>query len=311
MNNSSWKNKEYLDQIERFAKMLSKSKAIHITFRNDEETCFMLCLMADSWNIHPHVVAANSFYDNFGRLSHTGKLLKLILTSSPLVKSVDVKHEGNWDLVSNKFKMVDNVPVPLWEPSIESTLSCTVTVTLTDDKQYTETTVLGDLDPSFRELNQAWAMRPYNQIHNHTLRQITNGKLSHIVLDMDSTEAFEEQNAANKLGNLESIVIKTSKEQNSDTHEIDANFDDDIESELIESTPQKSDDFVQLKEKQTNLLMLIVDCSIESINKQKKIEEWVKEAQAAKTNLTDIEQHEVSNLYDELVKKLQSQTVAA
>lgn len=313
MNNTSWKDKDYLDQIERFAKLLSKSKAIHITFRNDVETCFMLCLMADGWSIHPHIVAANSFYDNFGRLSHTGKLLKLILNESPLVEKVDVSYEGDWAAVSNKFKMVDNIAVPSWEPSIEATLSCTITVKLTNGETHIERTTLGDLDLNFRSLNQAWAMRTYNQIYNHTLRQITNGKLSHIILDMDSTEAFEEQTAAEKLASDNSIVIRASKEESSMDDNVSPEIDQnvEVETDTVISTPINSDAFILLQKEQVVLLSAIDSNDVQQSDVQAQIAQWVGSVQKEQDALSSSEQMELSNLYDSLVKKFKAQAIAA
>lgn len=275
---SKWLDQNYIDRIMAFAKIMAKSRTINIHFRNDVETCFMLTMQADIWGVHPEFVAANSFFDTYGRISQTGKLVKLVLLAHDSVKDVTSDYSGDWSLVNNKFKLgEDQSPRPLWNVQDESGLYFELKVQLTDGTVISEKVCMGDIDPSIRALNEAWVSRPYNQIFNHTIRQVAFGRLSHLLNGIETDETHDEIKAVNK-------QLSQKMETNSASDELASPTSDDVEqtsmTEQPDSEPAKQGVEVsqlvkELLDDADEIQELIDSELVEHHVKTERLSEWV------------------------------------
>jgi hypothetical protein len=276
-----------------FAKIMAKSKTINIVFRDDLETCFMLCMQADQWNLQPDFVAANSFYDDYGRLSQTGKLLKMVMLNNTHVDKLEAVYSGDWDVVKNQFTVEsDGIPYPKWDAAVETDLMLEIKVLLSTGETVTESITMGSIDPTLRSFNSAWTTKPYNQIYNHVIRTLAFGKLSHLVHCTDTIEAEEEQNAAKRIRNNKT----TPKSSQPDSQPEQAT--DPIETKVILSEQAQTliDETPSLRE---NLESTYLDMEI----KEECLGDWVNKVQKYATNkdCTDVDKHELSAAYDHLV----------
>lgn len=302
MNTQNWKNKDYIDSLMFFAKIMAKSKTINMVFRDDIETCFMLCMQADQWNLQPDFVAANSFYDDYGRLSQTGKLLKMVMLNNTHVDKIEEVYSGDWDAVKNQFTVEsDGIPYPKWDVSVEATLMLEMKVTLSTGEIVTESITMGSLDPTLRSFNSAWTTKPYNQIYNHVIRTLAFGKLSHLVHCSDTVEAEEEQNAAKRIRHNKlapnSSQSTTKPKQSTEPVETKVSLTEQAQT-LMDETPA-------LRE---NLESTYLDMQI----KEECLGDWVEKVQqyATNENCTDLDKQELSATYDDLVELIK-QTEAA
>lgn len=294
MNMQNWKNKEYIESLMFFAKIMAKSKTINIVFRDDVETCFMLCMQADQWNLQPDFVAANSFYDDYGRLSQTGKLLKMVMLNNPHVDKVEEIYTGDWDLVKNQYTIEsDSIPYPKWDVSVEANLMLEIKVTLSTGEVITESITMGAIDPTLRSFNPAWTTKPYNQIYNHVIRTLAFGKLSHLVHCADTVEAEEEQNAAKRIRHdktaPKSARPDTKPEQTSDP----------VGTKVI-LTERAQTLFDEVPELQESLKSTYLDME----TKEECLGDWVEKVQkyAKNADCTDIDKQTLSKAYDGLAK---------
>ncbi|MBY7854323.1 hypothetical protein KW429_11505 [Vibrio fluvialis] len=235
---ASWKNKEYLEAVTAFAKIMANSRAIHVCFQGQVETCVALIMQAEQWDIDdPFYVGANSYFDQYGRIAQTGRLMKRIISNHPTVESVEADYKGDWHLVENKFRMELGRPVPTWDSSLDKGLSLTITIKFVDGTSHQDTLSLADIDVSYRQLNSTWATDPKKQLFNYLIRNIGHFELSQLVLGYDMHEAYsdsaveqEKKQAPHKVHTLPHTETKdnaaTGHEVNGISHELESKLSD-------------------------------------------------------------------------------------
>lgn len=195
-----WLDEQYLSQLERMAKMLSKSFLINASFRGDEATIVMLLMKAEAWGVAPDYVLANSFFDDYNNICHTGKLYKLILEKSPEISSVIITEQGPWDQTYHNYKLQIGAngvkeTIPKWSETIESQLSVTIKVTFVDTSRSSivKTLNLSQVDTSIRELDKTWKSSPRHRLENLLIRDLCHSELYHFVNGYGMEDIVAEQ----------------------------------------------------------------------------------------------------------------------
>lgn len=304
MIKSNWKDADYIERLMTFAKIMAKSRTININFRNDEETCFMLCLQADRWGLEPDFVAANSYFDSYGRISQLGKLLKQVLLNNAAIKGITETYSGNWDGIKNAYEVDSDLTVrPKWDVSIEPELKLTVTVTMKDGSQVSEEAVMSDIDPVYRSMNDCWVTRPYFQMSNYVIRQLAYGKLAHLVNGTDSSEAEMEQSAIERQKTLSGAQCRA----------------DSVRPDEVERAEEPASEEVVHLEPATKELLKKAEQISQSINnefidyqtKEDSIQNWVTNAQREGKALSELQQKIIANQYSKLLKELTESTEEA
>lgn len=208
----NWKDAGYLESVERFAKIMAKSRAVNPAFHGDEATCSILIMLADKWNIDdPIFVGANSYYDQYMRLAQTGKLMRTIISNHPNVKALTTTYDGKWDKVENASRFDANLGriVGTWDPTIESGLSLTIEITFEDESpSFKETVRLSDVDLSYRSLNESWANAPRKQLFNHMIRNIGHFELAELVSGYDVSDAMKMEAQESSMKNSRPVQIR-------------------------------------------------------------------------------------------------------
>ncbi len=302
MKNANWLDSDYVNQLMMFAKIMAKSRTINIGFRNDEATCFMICHQAYRWGLDPDFVAANSYFDDYGRLSQLGKVLKSALENNPSVESIVEEYKGDWDLVKNNFKMNnERVPVPLWSVEVESGLSLTVTVKLTDGTKIVESATLGMIDPVLRSYNECWITRPYFQISNHVIRQIAYGKLAHLVNGSESSEA--------EIAQKEVTIRQAAKSASSDGADTTT-----LPQQTVAVDSEEAKECNQLSQYSAKTEYLLAEADkveqsltndfVDTQTKEDNVANWVESVQSAKSELSTSEQDLLSKRYSSMFNQL-------
>lgn len=197
---SRWKDPTYLQSVMAFATIMAKSKIINYVFRGDVETCALIAMQADAWGVDPMFAAQNSFIDEYQRLMQNGKLMRQIIENLAEVDSITTEYKGNWEVVENRFRMEGERAIHLWSPTDEHGLEFHISINMKADRPaIVRRYALCDIDPAYRQLNNAWARSPKNQILNMAIREIGNHELSTLVNGYDATNAEDESQAATRL----------------------------------------------------------------------------------------------------------------
>ncbi|EHD1698844.1 MULTISPECIES: hypothetical protein [Vibrio] len=205
-----WLDREYVDSLKTMATMYASSSNINECFRNDSATIFSLLMRADAWGLHPDNVIQGSFYDQYGQIAYTGKLIKLILSNHPDISSVKVEEIGCWNKIHKKYRVashpMNQEPVyeQTWDLALEPELSLTITVEFSSSEinpiEYSLS--LADIDPSIKNLNPNWIVSPRAQLESLMFRDLAHSRLFQYVNSIDIRDSDSEQKESNASSTL-------------------------------------------------------------------------------------------------------------
>lgn len=302
MSDLNWKDSDYLDKVERYAEIASKSRAIADHFFGDKETCMMLIMQGDDWGVKPQIVLANSFYDQYGRIQQTGLLMQMILARSPEVQSIRIDYLGNWEKIINKSSKVNpQMPNKTWQEVDEVGCGIQVEIALANDKEVAKSVFLTDINEEYKALNPSWVLSPKKQLFNHVMRDLGNYELRTIVNGYDTQEASFEHSYNVSLKTPEPVA-ETKQYLQPVTEEELAMFSptssEDENSDFSEK--QSTSVFVELKAKLEDFFDTCNDFNEEEL--RSSISTLSSEISAAKPLFDDSQLNEIKELYVEVQK---------
>lgn len=196
-----WLDAEYIKNLKELAKFYAASKMAG-EFEGDEATVFSLLMRADSWGVHPDYVLQGCFNDQWGNISYTGKLIKLVLENCDDIQSMEISEHGNWAAISKKYRCINkNSEQPIyeetWDKALAGELGLTIKVQFFDkNKDPIEYTVmLTDIDPTVKDLNPSWVTSPRSQLENVMLRDLAHAQLYQYINAVGADAMYEKQEA--------------------------------------------------------------------------------------------------------------------
>lgn len=198
-----WLKQDYIKTLRELAQMYSRSKDVREEFFGDEATIFSLLMKADAWNVTPEHVLQGSFFDQYGAIAYTGKLIRLVLENNTEISSIQVNDIGDWEKIAKRYSVVgmdSGRPIyqETWDKALAVELGLTIKITFYDTNltPISYSLMLTDIDPSVKKLNPNWITSPRSQLENTMLRDLAHTRLYRYVnaLNMDDAD-FEKADA--------------------------------------------------------------------------------------------------------------------
>lgn len=141
--------------------------------------CFAILSRAVTWNLDPFAVAQSTYETPGGRIGYEGKLVQSILENSGhLEGGVRFEHQGEWEKLEGKFKLVDSQrgggkhPVPTWTPEDAKGLSVIVSAKVKGRVEPER--LVFKLIEAFPMNSPLWATAPNRQICYAAVRAFAN-----------------------------------------------------------------------------------------------------------------------------------------
>ncbi|WP_281189041.1 hypothetical protein AAIA71_28565 (plasmid) [Vibrio harveyi] len=195
-----WLDPDYIQTLKAIAEMYANSNNINPEFKGDSATIFSLLMKADAWNVQPELVIQGSFYDQYGQLAYTGKLIKLVLNNHPEISRVDVVEVGDWDKIHKKYRVKSQTNDVItyeetWDSALAPELGLSVVVQFYDSNaaEIKYTLHLADIDSSVKNLNPNWITAPRSQLESAMLRDLAHTRMYQYIHSMNPSEAYAEK----------------------------------------------------------------------------------------------------------------------
>ncbi|MDN3661167.1 hypothetical protein [Vibrio agarivorans] len=219
-----WLNPDYIQTLRTLAQMYARSKDVREEFYGDEATIFSLLMKADAWNVTPDYVLQGSFYDQYGVIAHTGKLLRLVLENNNEISSIKVTEIGSWEKIAKQYSVVSmdgGKPVyqESWDKAIAAELGLAVSIEFYDTtlEPIEYKLMLTDIDPTVKKLNPNWITSPRTQLENTMLRDLAHTRLYRYINSLNMDDAELEKHDAKVLNNQTPTLATASTEQQDTT----------------------------------------------------------------------------------------------
>lgn len=171
------------------ARIMSKAEGVmpkHLIGR--PEACFAIISRAITWNLDPYAVAMSTYQTPGGSVGFEGKLIQAILENSgKLEGNVEFEHQGDWEKVKGKFKIVESqkggkYPSPTW--TREDAKGCKVIVSAQVKGEKKKRTLPFDLETAFPLNSPLWATAPERQVCYTAVRAFANQAMPGILMGM-------------------------------------------------------------------------------------------------------------------------------